>query len=198
MSLHPPHLIDSSRSLTPAALIPFCAYQTNMSLLGQTRQDLPFTVCSQFKPSVLEGQLCYSLDLNNIKTQIKTKVNLILLLDPSSSTSSHNPTKTSNLYKKYKGASYLNLDPLSHSSRNARIYLNTLASYTGYRAGSYAMSGLKKMTGTKNFLNLPEQFKKCQIESFEDCNVKRYLQEIQTKCKCVPWAFSSVVQYKEI
>ena len=68
MSLHPPHLIDSSGSLTPAALIPVCAYQTNMTLLGQTRHDLPFTVCDKFQPTVLEGQRCYELDLSKIGT----------------------------------------------------------------------------------------------------------------------------------
>ena len=196
MSLHPPHLIDSTRSLTPAALIPFCAYQTNMTLLGQTRQDLSFTVCSKFKPSVLEGQLCYSLNLSNIKTQVKTKLSLILLLDPSSTTYSQDPTKNTDFNDKTKGGSYLNLDPLSHSSRNARIFLNTLASYTNYRAGSYAMFGLKKMTGTDDFLNLPESVKKCQIESFEDCNVRTYLKEIQAKCNCIPWAFSSALKHK--
>ena len=73
MSLHPPHLIDSSGSLTPAALIPFCAYQTNMTLLGQTRQDLPFPVCSQFQPVLFEGQLCYSLDLATLNIGLETK-----------------------------------------------------------------------------------------------------------------------------
>ena len=68
VSFHLPHLIDSSGSLTPAALIPFCAYQTNTTLLGQTRQDLPFTACSQFQPTILEGQRCYSLNLTAIDT----------------------------------------------------------------------------------------------------------------------------------
>ena len=59
VSFHAPHLIDSSGSLTPAALIPFCSYKANMDMLGKTKDSLNFTACSQFKPTVLEGQLCY-------------------------------------------------------------------------------------------------------------------------------------------
>ena len=72
VSLHPPHLLDSSGSLTPAALIPFCAYQTNMTLLGEKKEGLKFTVCSKFKATVLDGQLCYSLNLSSIQT-LKSK-----------------------------------------------------------------------------------------------------------------------------
>ena len=55
VSHHAPHLIDSSGSLTPAALIPFCAYQTNMTLLGQKTEGINFIACSQFQPTLLEG-----------------------------------------------------------------------------------------------------------------------------------------------
>ena len=54
-------------------------------LLGQTRQYLPFTVCDQFKPTVLEGQICYELNLNKISSKkIKSglKYGLLLIIDP--------------------------------------------------------------------------------------------------------------------
>ena len=92
VSLHPPHLIDSDGKLTPGALIPFCAYQTNLSLLGSTRQDLPFPVCDKFKPTMIEGQLCYSIDLstNDVQTKNKKGNSLLLLLDPGTQTIGHN------------------------------------------------------------------------------------------------------------
>ena len=74
VSLHAPHLIDSSGSLTPAALIPFCAYQTIVSNLGKTRRDLPFPVCNAFQPTPIEGQLCYFLNLSRIRTEKKFQV----------------------------------------------------------------------------------------------------------------------------
>ena len=196
VSNHPPHLIDSSGSLTPSGLIPFCAYQTSMTLLGQTRQDLPFTVCSGFKPFILQGQLCYSLDLSTIKIDTaKTgmKHGLVLILDEGRS---KNHQKTEKFTK--KAITSLNFETSSHSESSARIYLNTLASFTGYRAGSYALSVLKKMTGTDNFLGLPFKDKKCRIETFEECQIPRYIEEVNRQCGCIPWALNKTLPQKVI
>ena len=192
MSLHPPHLIDSSGSLTPAALIPFCAYQTNMTLLGQTRQDLPFPVCDQFQPTVLEGQRCYKLDLNSVsnkESKSGLRNGLLLLLDPGGLEPSLKPKPTApeNFHS-------LNLDPLTKQSADrssARIYLNTLASFTDFSEGKYAMSSLKQMAGTESFLDLPEEKKDCQVQSFDTCQSLRYVEEVQKACGCVPWALKS-------
>ena len=189
MSVHPPHLIDSSGSLTPAALIPFCAYQTNMSLLGQTRQDLPFTVCDQFQPTVLEGQRCYSLDLSKISTdntKSGLKSGLVLIMDPIEK----EQTKQAEIKDKITS---LNFESIQYSGSSAKIHLNTLASFTDYRAGSYAMSGLKKMTGTDTFLELPDAAKKCKTKTFEECHVVRYIAEVQNQCGCVPWGLNSTM-----
>ena len=192
MSLYPPHLIDSGGSLTPAALIPFCAYQTNMSLLGQTRPDLPFPVCDQFQPTVLEGQRCYTLDLNSTskkETKSGLKNGLLLLLDPGRLEPRQKPKPTAP-----ENFLFLNLDPLTIESSDrssARIYLNTLASFTDFREGKYAMSSLKQMAGTGSFLDLPEEKRHCQKQSFETCQALRYVEEVQKICGCIPWSLSS-------
>ena len=49
------------------------------------------------------------------------------------------------------------------------------------------MSALKKMTGTKSFLTLPDETKGCQIDSEDKCARKKYRQELINKCGCVPW-----------
>ena len=49
------------------------------------------------------------------------------------------------------------------------------------------MSVLKKMTGTKDFLALPDETKGCQIDSEDECVRKKYRQELINKCSCVPW-----------
>ena len=163
MSLHPPHLIDSRGSLTPAALIPFCAYQTNMTLLGHTRQDLPFTVCDQFKPTVLEGQLCYSLDLSSIKAE-KSKsgerAGLLILIDQG--VADQGKENTIDLNEMKEQIKEIDIKGPSQHENYARIYLNTLTSFTDNRAGTYALSSLKKITGSRNFLELTDDQKKCR------------------------------------
>ena len=85
----------------------------------------------------------------------------------------------------------LNFESIQYSGSSAKIHLNTLASFTGYRAGSYAISGLKKMTGTDTFLELPDAAKKCKTETFEECHAVRYIGEVQNQCGCVPWGLNS-------
>ena len=85
VSLHPVHLLDSMERALPAALIPFCSYQANMSLLGNPGDQFPFVACDKFQPYLLEGQLCYSLDLRDIVSggSFGGKGNgLLLVLDP--------------------------------------------------------------------------------------------------------------------
>ena len=185
-------MLDSYGSLTPAALIPFCAYQTNMTLLGQTRQDLPFTVCDKFQPTVLEGQLCYTLNLgilNTDKTKSGLDSELLVILDASSF-----QREFTNHVETSKVQGTLSLKPSSNDGSSARIYMNTLSSFIDYRSGSYGMSVLKKMTGTEMFLNLPDSAKKCQIETFEDCHALRYIKEVIKVCGCVPWGLSRALQ----
>ena len=58
-SLNPPHLRESRGRLMPKALVPLCSYQGNM--IGKSFENL--TLCDKFEQSVLNGQLCYSLNL---------------------------------------------------------------------------------------------------------------------------------------
>ena len=84
------------------------------------------------------------------------------------------------------------LDPgdSKEAKNSARIYLNTLSSFTDNRAGSYALSSLKKMTGTGAFLEQTDEQKKCRIQTQENCQANNYLETIQNKCGCVPWELS--------
>ena len=87
LSLHPVHLTpDKEGKLPPSALIPFCSYQGDSNLLGQERPELDnLTVCDKFEPTILEGQLCYSLDIAKLgkkPTKSDKSNGLFLLLDP--------------------------------------------------------------------------------------------------------------------
>ena len=75
---HPQHLMDPWSS----ALIPFCAYKTNLNF-SRNSEVLPgitFPPCSSFLPTILGGQRCYKLNVNDTSGQGKT-AELMLLLD---------------------------------------------------------------------------------------------------------------------
>ena len=131
------------------------------------------TVCDQFEPTILEGQLCYSLDNAMLKGKVKSgKLNgLFLLLD-------RNPYSLNITEDNVEGP----------NDQSFKVFIHTLAQFTTFGPGSYAMSALKKMTGTTSFMQLPEEDKMCFVHDREDCQTQKYLEEVQKKCSCIPWA----------
>ena len=167
---------DKEGNLPPSALVPFCSYQGDNSLIGQEISQLDnLTVCDKFQPTILEGQLCYSLDIAQLggKQAKSGKSNgLFLLLDP-------NPYQ-------------LNVtDKNVEENLSFKVFINTLAQYTTFGPGSYGMSALKKMTGTKSFEQLPDHQKRCLVHNREECQTEKYLDQIKRKCECVPWALQT-------
>ena len=90
MSQNPVHLTpDKKGNLPPSALVPFCFYQGESNLLGSELREMNnMTVCDKFEPTILEGQLCYTLDVAKIAkvaeypTRTGKNYGLRLLLDP--------------------------------------------------------------------------------------------------------------------
>ena len=174
LALHPVHLTkDKEGHLPPSALVPFCSYQSN--LLGQKILELNQTACDKFEPTILEGQLCYSLDV--AKLQIKPtregKTNgLLLMLYP-------NPFPLN-----------INGDQRQQQGK-FRLYIHTLAPYSAYEPGTYKLSGLKQMTAKKGFIELPVSQTSCLVHNQEECQTQKFLDNIHMKCNCTPWSIAS-------
>ena len=166
LSLHPPHLRrEKEDSLLPASLIPICSYQLNSSMLGREIDNLNFTVCDSFKHTIHQGQLCYSLQLNRNdhgKSRIRKKNGLLLILDP----------------QMVQGQVESEI-----SGDFATIFLDTLAPFSDKQEGNYALTGLKWMNGTDSYMELSDEEKECQIQSFEECQREK----VAKHCGCVPW-----------
>ena len=69
-----------------------------------------------------------------------------------------------------------------------KVYIHTLAPFTAYGPGAFAMSTLKRMTGTTSFMGLPENQKKCAIHNREECQTDKFFSEVKADCSCVPWS----------
>ena len=78
------------------------------------------------------------------------------------------------------------------------IHIGTLRQFTDYRAGRYAMSGLKKMTGTESFMGLSDGVKSCQTQPMEECVTQRYIDVVLKECGCIPWYLSNIVKQVDI
>ena len=175
MSLHPIHLTpdDKAGNMPPSALVPFCSYQGNSNLLGERRPGSGnLTFCNKFEPTVIDGQLCYSLDVAKIekKPSKAGKSNgLFLLVDP-------DPYQRNPVGRKER-----------HEDQSFKVYIHTLAQFTAFGPGAYAMKALKSMTGTKSFKQLDDNQKSCRVHNREKCQSLKFLDRVKSSCNCVPW-----------
>ena len=158
-----------------------------MTLLGQKIEAIDFIPCTKFKPSLLEGQLCYSIDIRSLekrKTKSGKSAGLVLLIDSGGQQKEHTQEEEATI------ENTLDLESSGTKGNSPKIYLNTLSSFTDFRVGSYGMAALKKMTGTDSFLKQTDSEKKCRIGTLEDCQTKWYLDTVQKRCGCIPWSLS--------
>ena len=173
---HPPHIIDLDGFKSASAFIPFCLYQSEAITSESTHQNISFPICTSFKPTFLEGQLCYKLDHQMHSGQGK-KNELILLLDYNSDLSIMPPTisagnKSRNLY----------LRTHDNEQSEAKIRINTLSQVVSFGGGSYKMTDVKRMTAKPDFLNMPLKDRNCEVEEYEDCRTRHLVE----RCDCVP------------
>ena len=77
---NPVHIIDQEGELNPTALIPFCEFGGNMSVMGVEIDQFDVPVCTSFRPKIIRDQLCYTVDPNEYKHKIDLKGELSLSL----------------------------------------------------------------------------------------------------------------------
>ena len=77
---HPVHLADEKGHFSPTALIPFCRFGGNMSIMGLKIPEFEDPVCNSFRPKMSHDQLCYEVDPNKYKTFINEKDEISLEL----------------------------------------------------------------------------------------------------------------------
>ena len=82
---HPVHLQYKTKKdkilLSPTALIPYCEFGGNMSVMGVKIDQFDVPVCNSFRPKIIRDQLCYTIDPNEYKTKINLKGKLSHLLN---------------------------------------------------------------------------------------------------------------------
>ena len=153
----------------PKALIPVCSYQS--TILGKRHDN--FIPCDKFQPSVLDGQLCFSLNLRehySLQSKIGQGNSLTLVLDQ--------PNDMGN----------------EGEEASVTIHLDRIGGHSDNRPGKYYMSNLKKMTGTDAFMALSNSEKRCQAESYQDCRTRHFFAALEQECNCIPFKFAQFHQ----
>ena len=83
---NPVHIIDKSGHVSPSSFIPFCELGGNPDLMGIKIEQFDFPVCNSFTEKILNGQLCYQVNIDELKkhkpfTNTDLQIGLTLLLD---------------------------------------------------------------------------------------------------------------------
>ena len=74
ISNHPVHIVDDQNLFSPSAFIPFCSLGDDMEIIGKLVPNFTIPVCNKFKPTVLDGQRCYQLDVNESINKVDRKL----------------------------------------------------------------------------------------------------------------------------
>ena len=120
---------DPDGDILPSALIPFCAYKSNLETLGTSIPGLSFPVCNAFQPTILHGQLCYSLDIENMsleeeRTRQGKMDGILIIIDPNKERSAMGVKKI--LTRFGSGNRLLNLSPKVQYGGSALVNIHTL------------------------------------------------------------------------
>ena len=186
VSLHPVHLTpDKEGNLPPSALVPFCSYQGNGSLFGHELDNM--SVCGKFTSTILKGQLCYTLEIAKLRekhSKYGKENGLFLLLDP-------NPFQIEVTEENPES-------PSKATGQSFKVFIQNLAQYTIIGPGSFALSTLKRTTGTESFKQLPDHQKECMVHNREECQTQKYLSEVQRECGCTPWSLQGYQDKEQV
>ena len=74
------HISTEGESLIRTAMIPFCEFGGNVSVMGVKIDQFDVPVCNSFRPKLVMDQLCYQVDPNEYKDEIDLEGDLSLTL----------------------------------------------------------------------------------------------------------------------
>ena len=121
---HPVHLMNTNNQVS-SAFIPFCAF--GGKFLGQMIHNFNIPVCNSFKPRLLNDNLCYEIDLNNIRNKGTIKEDIksgfVFIMDFNEDRQVIN---SDNFTKKEQDGFVQVIKDLEHENNHATIHLNTI------------------------------------------------------------------------
>ena len=73
-------MLDEDNEVSPTALIPFCEFGGDLSVMGVKIDPFDVPVCNSFRHKIVKDQLCYTVDPNEYKHKIDLEGQLSLTL----------------------------------------------------------------------------------------------------------------------
>jgi len=167
---HPVHIIDENGELSPTALIPFCEFGGNMSVMGVKINQFDVPVCNSFRPKIIRDQLCYTVDPNEYKHKIDLKGELSL-----------------SFYIHYNEDRQMED---ADNSQDKYIIVDTIEPLELSLDMEHNLNVIKEIKVTDSFLSLDEYIRGCKKGSYDECSSRNYMNTLLNKCQCLPFQLS--------
>ena len=185
-------MLNNDGQTMPSALIPFCFFGSIAK--GVRLPNISLRVCDLFDPVVYNGKLCYQMDTAEKMPEEKTFEGngLTLVIDVNSEKSVTKQSKHSEDYQ---------LDSLDVREASANtdslcwVSIGTLAPFHAYGPGSYALTSVKQIDATDEFLSMSKEKRKCEQENFQNCQERLFNERIK-QCDCVPQSLFPALKQK--
>ena len=117
---HPVHIEEDHDKRMKSAFIPFCSFGSDFEILGENVTGFSKPVCNKFQQKSFQGQVCYQLDLQDVKDKVTFKKGvmngLTFVMDYNKEKMVNNPSEKPEL-KHVEG---------KLSKEEATIYVDTL------------------------------------------------------------------------
>ena len=79
------------------------------------------------------------------------------------------------------------------------VMFSVVAPLKLYGEGKYALSAVKQIKVTEEFMKLDDEIKNCNNrQSYEECATKAYLEHLKQECKCVPYELRNYSRLDEV
>ena len=111
---------------SPSAFIPFCEYNGDMLAVGEHIDTFPFPVCTAFRPTVLQGQLCYMFDPETAKTAINSDFHYLMFLLDYNEDREYSTLVEGKRDKEQEPLTLSKMERNDDENNDAMIYINTL------------------------------------------------------------------------
>ena len=174
----------------PSAVIPFCSFGS--VLKGKAIPNMSFPVCDLFDPVVLDGKLCFQMEMTKKMPKENTVQGegLTLIIDANieKSVAKEMGKRVKNNFKGFD----LREVPVE-TKKLVGVNIGTLAPYLDYGPGNYILTSVKQMSATEGFLSMSKKKRECEKEKFESCQA-RLFQERVKKCGCSPQSLLPALQ----
>ena len=118
---------------SPSAFIPFCEYNGDMLAVGEHIDTFPFPVCTAFRPTVLQGQLCYMFDPDSVKANITSGDHSLLFLLDYNEDREYSTLEEGKIEKEQEPLTMSKMGRNDDENNEGMIYIHTLGNLYPYK-----------------------------------------------------------------